>query len=74
MFGSGKNKITLESEVYEIVKQASELSGCSSVEEFASQILMRESQAIVSNQSAVKTESSDVAKITEKLRGLGYLE
>lgn len=74
MFGSGKNKISLDNETFALVKQAAEVSGCSSVDEFATQVLVREAQNIVSSQSSAKTDAGDVAKITEKLRGLGYLE
>lgn len=74
MFGSSKNKITLDNETFAMIKQAAEISGCSSVEEFATQVLTREAQNVISNQGGTKQDAGDVAKITEKLRGLGYLE
>jgi hypothetical protein len=64
MFGGG-NKIKLEPELIERVKQIAEVAGYASHEEFIVHIIEKE----LAN---FEGEESD-ADITEKLKGLGYI-
>jgi hypothetical protein len=64
MFGGG-NKIKLDKDLIERVKQVSELAGYASHEEFITHIIERE---------LANFEDGDSDEdITEKLRGLGYI-
>ena len=59
-------KIKIDSNLYARVKDAAEATGYSSVEEFVTHIIETE---------LTKHESSDDdEKITDQLRGLGYIE
>ena len=59
-------KIKLESDLYDRVKKVAEVAGYSSPEEFIVHIIQRELE---------KLESADSDEdITERLRGLGYIE
>ena len=71
MFG---NKIKLSSSVYELVKQAAEIRGASSVEEFVEGILAREAQKIVMEAGKGEMSKDEIEDIANKLKGLGYLE
>lgn len=64
MFGGG-NKIKLDKDLIERVKQISELAGYASHEEFITHIIEREL-------AQFEDDGSD-DDITEKLRGLGYI-
>ena len=64
MFGGG-NKIKLDKDLIERVKQVSELAGYASHEEFITHIIERE--------LANFEEGDSDEDITEKLRGLGYI-
>lgn len=71
MFG---NKIKLPDSVYELVKQAAEISGASSVEEFVEGVLEREAQQIIMNAGKGEISKDQIEDIANKLKGLGYLE
>jgi metal-responsive CopG/Arc/MetJ family transcriptional regulator len=64
MFGSG-NKIKLDKDLIDRVKQVAEVAGYASHEEFIQHIIERELAHFEGAQSD--------ADITEKLRGLGYI-
>ena len=64
MFG-GANKIKLDPDLIERVKQVSEVAGYASHEEFISHVLERE--------LAQFEDASSDEDITEKLKGLGYI-
>ncbi len=64
MFGGG-NKIKLDKELLDRVKQIAEVAGYASHEEFIVHIIEKE--------LAQFEESSSNEDITEKLRGLGYI-
>lgn len=64
MFGGG-NKIKLEKDLLDRVKQISEVAGYASHEEFIVHVLEKE--------LAQFEDASSDADITEKLRGLGYI-
>jgi metal-responsive CopG/Arc/MetJ family transcriptional regulator len=64
MFGGG-NKIKLDKDLIERVKQIAELAGYASHEEFVTHIIEREL-------AQFEDDGSD-EDITEKLRGLGYI-
>jgi len=64
MFGGG-NKIKLEKELMDRVKQVSEVAGYASPEEFVVHIIEKE--------LAHFEDAGSDEDITEKLRGLGYI-
>ncbi len=64
MFGGG-NKIKLDKELLDRVKQIAEVAGYASHEEFIVHIIEKE--------LAQFEEDSSNEDITEKLRGLGYI-
>ncbi len=59
-------KIKIDSALYDRVKKAAELAGYSSTEEFVLYVIEKEL-------SVLETAETD-EKVTERLRGLGYLE
>lgn len=71
MFGT---KIKLSKELYDKVKVAAEVLGCASVEEFVSGILEREIEELLSQAGKNEATPEEVEEITNKLKGLGYLE
>jgi len=64
MFGGG-NKIKVEKDLLDRIKQISEVAGYASHEEFIQHVLERE--------VAQFEDASSDEDITEKLRGLGYI-
>jgi metal-responsive CopG/Arc/MetJ family transcriptional regulator len=64
MFGGG-NKIKVEKDLLDRIKQISEVAGYASHEEFILHVLERE--------VAQFEDASSDEDITEKLRGLGYI-
>lgn len=79
MFGP---KVKIRPALYEKLKEAAALIGCSSVDEFAERALESEvTRVLVSAQqkatapgSSTAASQQDVQKIADKLKGLGYLE
>lgn len=59
-------KIKLDDGIYERVKKVAELAGYATPEEFIVHVLEKEL-------SVLESASSD-AEVTERLRGLGYIE
>ena len=59
-------KIKIDSSLYDRVKKVAELAGYSSPEEFVVHVIEKEL-------SMLESASSD-EQVTERLRGLGYLE
>jgi hypothetical protein len=59
-------KIKLEDSLFERARQAAEIAGYSSVEEFIS-------HAIETEIKRVKTDDAE-QQVTDQLRGLGYIE
>ena len=60
------HKIKLESDLYDRVKKVSEVAGYASPEEFIIHMIEKELQVL--------ENPEDNEDITERLRGLGYLE
>lgn len=60
------HKIKLDNDLYERVKKVAEVAGYSSADEFILHMIDKELQAL--------ENPEDDADITERLRGLGYLE
>ena len=58
-------KIKIDSGLFDRAKKAAETAGYSSIEEFVTHIIETELS---------KHESSDDDKVTDQLRGLGYIE
>ncbi|MFQ5591760.1 MAG: hypothetical protein ACE5HE_11395 [Phycisphaerae bacterium] len=59
-------KIKIDSRLYDRIRKITELAGYGSPEEFVTHIIEKELAALES--------AGDEAQITERLRGLGYLE
>lgn len=72
MFGT--NKIKLSPAIFELVKQAAEIRGTSSIEEFIESVLERESQRIIDEAGKGQVSQAAIDDIANKLKGLGYLE
>lgn len=72
MFGS--SSIKLPKELMEKLKVAAEIMGCTSVNEFVETVLASEADKVLSQSAAKSASSKEVADITNKLKGLGYLE
>ncbi len=58
-------KIKIDSPLFDRAKKAAETAGYSSIEEFVTHIIETE---------LAKHETSDDDKVTDQLRGLGYIE
>jgi uncharacterized protein (DUF1778 family) len=71
MFGP---KFKVSQALYDKVKQAAELLGSASVEEFVERTLEREAEKVLNQNSAGVVSDQEVEKISSKLKGLGYLE
>lgn len=71
MFG---HKIKVNKELYDKIKRAADLAGCSSLEEFIESILDREAQRVITQYGKDKVTDKEVEDIANKLKGLGYLE
>ena len=69
-----KKKISLSDEALEKVLKAVEISGASSLDEFAEKILLREADSIINQAGKGEISQSEVDDIANKLKGLGYLE
>lgn len=74
-----RSKIKLRPALLEKVKLAAERVGCSSVAEFIERTLEREVTRVLAENNAAtgaprSASQSDVQKIADKLKGLGYLE
>lgn len=71
MFGP---KLKISKELMEKMKLASDHVGCSSVDEFVESVLEREADRINREIAADKISKEEVDDITEKLKGLGYID
>ena len=71
MFGP---KIKVSKSLYDKLKKASEVAGCSSLEEFVDGILNREAQRIITQVGKDSVSKEEMEDIANKLKGLGYLE
>ncbi len=69
-----KKKISISDEAMEKVLQAVEISGASSLDEFAEKVLLREAESIINQAGKGELSQADVDDIANKLKGLGYLE
>ncbi len=58
-------KIKIDSSLFDRAKKAAETAGYSSIEEFVTHIIETE---------LAKHETADDDKVTDQLRGLGYIE
>lgn len=66
-------KIKIPKPLMEKIKSASERSGCSSVDEFITNVLEKEADRI-NNQTQAKTGKKDDEIIKNRLKGLGYID
>lgn len=69
-----KPKLKISDLVIEKIKVASEISGCSSAEEFAEKVLLAEANKVIASTSKRQASDKEVEDITNQLKGLGYLE
>ena len=72
MFGS--NSVKVSKELMEKLKVAAELMGCSSVAELVETILTEEVDKVLTQSASKAASNKEVEDITNKLKGLGYLE
>jgi predicted CopG family antitoxin len=69
-----KKKISISDEAMEIVLKALEISGASSLDEFAEKALLKEAELIINQAGKGDVSEADVEDIANKLKGLGYLD
>lgn len=72
MFGGYKLK--LKPELLEKVQSASKVKGASSLDEFVERIIEKEVDQILAKAGKRQVSAAEVEDITNKLKGLGYLE
>ena len=73
MFGS-PGKIKFSADLWERIKLAAEIRGGSSPEEFVERIVAVEVDKILQQAGRNNPSDKEVEDITNKLKGLGYLE
>lgn len=71
MFGP---KLKLSADVIEKVRQAAEIAGCSSPEEFAERVLLASAEQVIAGAAKGNVSAQEIEDITNQLKGLGYLE
>ena len=69
-----KKKLSLSDATMDLIAKAAEISGASSVYEFAEQVLSTEAQKIISQAGKGDVSQDEIDDIANKLKGLGYLE
>lgn len=71
-----ESKIKIRKELLAQAKAASESLGCSSVEEFVETVLEKELERINSDkkEKEMTPEQKETEDITNKLKGLGYID
>lgn len=67
-------KIKINKELQKKCKSASEKLGCSSVEEFVTRILERETDKIISQTEGKQENTKNEEAIKNRLKGLGYID
>lgn len=73
MFGGSGTKIKLSDTLYQKVRVAAGILGCT-IEEFIDQELEGAAERVMSQTSNREPSEADVEDIANKLKGLGYLE
>lgn len=71
MFGP---KLKIEKTLYEKIKLAAEVLGCASPEEFAEKVLETEADKVLQQSAKENISKDEIDDITNKLKGLGYLD
>lgn len=69
-----RKKINVSDATMELIAKAVEISGASSVDEFAEQVLSKESERIINQAGKGDVSQEEIDDIANKLKGLGYLE
>ena len=69
-----KKSLKLEKVLVDKLTVASQIMKCTSMEEFALQVLEAEADKVLSNTASQDLSQSQIDDITNKLKGLGYLE
>lgn len=72
MFGGG-NKLKIDDALYQKVKVAAGILGCT-LEEFVERTLERETEQVIAQTSSQQPSQEEVDEIANRLKGLGYLE
>ena len=72
MFGG--NKLKLEDDLYDKLKRCAAAGGYASPEEFATHVLEREVEKILSGTSDSAREREAEEEVRKRLQGLGYIE
>jgi hypothetical protein len=69
-------KINVSKELFEKIKVAAQISGCTSPEEFAQQILLARCEEIIAatGNNKAKLSKEEEQQLVSQLNGLGYLE
>ena len=72
MFGG--NKLKLEDDLYDKLRRCAAAGGYASPEEFATHVLEREVEKILSGTSDSAREREAEEEVRKRLQGLGYIE
>ena len=67
-------KVKLSKDLMDKCKQAADLLGCSSVDEFVTSILEKETDIILAQVDSDKSIDEQADEIKRKLQGLGYID
>lgn len=74
MFGFGDHKISVSKNLFEQLKEAADKQGVSSLEEYVEKIIEKEVKKVLGAPPRREATDKEVEDITNKLKGLGYLE
>jgi len=69
-----KPKLIISSLLFEKLKVAAGIAGCSSVDEFAERALLEAAERVISSTAKREASAEEVEAIKNQLAGLGYLE
>jgi hypothetical protein len=69
-----KNSIKLDQVLIDKLTVASQIMKCSTMEEFAIQVLEAEADKVLTQTASSDLSQDQIDDITNKLKGLGYLE
>lgn len=72
--GIFRKKINLSEQTLELAQRACEISGASSLDEFLDEVVTRESEKIINAAGKADVSQAEIDDISNKLKGLGYLE
>lgn len=67
-------KVKIRKTLYDKIESASQAMGCASVEEFVEKTLEAEAERVLSQSGKENISKEEIEDISNKLKGLGYLD